>query len=104
MSLEFLHSSDNTKLSEIDLFSFRNSLPERVNSNEIQKAPELMEAIKMEIDRKREPGRHSLTGLCHILQFEKVSGSLAGLLKRTSLRCHYGNSGIPSQNLKLTRV
>lgn len=62
----------------IDPFAYLSSLPEQVIFDEIQKAPELLEAIKTEVDRNRKPGRYLLTGSCHVLQLETISDSLAG--------------------------
>ena len=63
---------------QIDPVAYLNSLPERVIFDEIQKAPQLLEAIKIEVDRNRNPGRFLLTGSCHVLQLESISDSLAG--------------------------
>ena len=44
-----------------------------VTLDEIQHAPELFTAIKMAIDRKREPGRFLLTGSANVLLLPKLS-------------------------------
>jgi len=51
---------------------------ESVVLDEIQMAPELLPAIKMEVDRDRRPGRFILTGSANVLALPKVSESLAG--------------------------
>ena len=49
--------------------------------DEIQLAPELLPAIKMAIDRRREPGRFILTGSADVLLLPKASESLAGRME-----------------------
>ena len=46
--------------------------------DEIQKAPALLPAIKLAVDRRREPGRFLLTGSADVLALPRVSESLAG--------------------------
>ena len=69
-----------------DPLGFAASLPERVILDEVQKAPALFPALKIEIDRKRTPGRFLLTGSTHVLLMPKLSESLAGRLQ--TLRLH----------------
>lgn len=49
--------------------------------DEIQRAPELMLAIKASIDQNREPGRFLLTGSANVLMLPHVSDSLAGRIE-----------------------
>lgn len=49
-----------------------------VTLDEIQRAPELLRAVKRAIDRKRSPGRFLLTGSANLLLMRQVSESLAG--------------------------
>lgn len=56
-----------------------------VTLDEIQHAPELFTAIKMAIDRKREPGRFLLTGSANVLLLPKLSESLAGRMELLTL-------------------
>ena len=56
-------------------------LPERVILDEVQHVPELFEAIKIEVDRHRTPGRFVLTGSTNVLLLPKLSESLAGRLQ-----------------------
>lgn len=61
-------------------------LPEHVILDEVQLVPSLFSALKMEIDRKRVPGRFLLMGSTHVLLAAKLSDSLAGRLQ--TLRLH----------------
>jgi len=46
--------------------------------DEVQKAPDLLRAIKLSVDRNRKPGRFLLTGSANILTLKSVSETLAG--------------------------
>ncbi len=46
--------------------------------DEIQRAPDLLRAIKLQVDRHRRPGRFLLTGSANILTLKTVSETLAG--------------------------
>ena len=46
--------------------------------DEVQRAPELMLAIKATVDRDRRPGRFLLTGSANVLRLRSVQDSLAG--------------------------
>ncbi|MBN1488556.1 MAG: ATP-binding protein [Phycisphaerae bacterium] len=54
--------------------------------DEIQRVPELLLAIKAEVDRNRRPGRYLLTGSAHVLQLPKLADSLAGRMEVHTLR------------------
>ena len=69
-----------------DPLGFAAGLPERVILDEVQKAPALFPALKIEIDRRRTPGRFLLTGSTHVLLVPKLTESLAGRLQ--TLRLH----------------
>ncbi len=71
---------------EEDPLGFAAGLPARVILDEVQRAPSLFTALKMEIDRRRTPGRFLLTGSTHVLLVPKLSESLAGRLQ--TLRLH----------------
>lgn len=71
---------------EDDPLGFAAGLPERVIIAEVQKAPALFQALKIEIDRRRTPGRFLLTGSTHVLLVPRLSESLAGRLQ--TLRLH----------------
>ena len=53
--------------------------------DEIQKAPALLPAIKLAVDRSREPGRFLLTGSVDVLGLPRVSESLAGRMEVLTL-------------------
>ncbi|MYB39426.1 MAG: ATP-binding protein [Gammaproteobacteria bacterium] len=50
----------------------------RVTLDEVQRAPEILHTVKMDIDRHREAGRFLLTGSANLLLMNRVSESLAG--------------------------
>lgn len=50
----------------------------RMTIDEVQRAPDLLLAIKREVDRERTPGRFILTGSANLLLMQRVSESLAG--------------------------
>ena len=64
-----------------DPMGFVADLPERVILDEIQRAPELFEALKMAVDRRRVPGRFILTGSTNVLLIPSLSESLAGRMQ-----------------------
>jgi predicted AAA+ superfamily ATPase len=53
--------------------------------DEVQKAPQLLPAIKMAVDARRRPGRFLLTGSANVLALPKVSESLAGRMEVLTL-------------------
>jgi predicted AAA+ superfamily ATPase len=53
--------------------------------DEIQRAPDLMLAIKASVDRNRRPGRFLLTGSANVLTLPRVSESLAGRVEILTL-------------------
>ena len=65
----------------VDPAGFVADLPERVILDEIQRAPELFEAIKVAVDRRRAPGRFLLTGSTNVLLIPNLSESLAGRMQ-----------------------
>ena len=64
-----------------DPMGFVADLPERVILDEVQRAPELFAALKLEVDRRRVPGRFILTGSTNVLLVPTLSDSLAGRLE-----------------------
>ncbi|HRT56697.1 MAG TPA: ATP-binding protein [Candidatus Paceibacterota bacterium] len=56
-----------------------------VTLDEVQHVPELFPAIKMAIDRQREPGRFLLTGSANVLLLPKLAESLAGRMEVLTL-------------------
>ena len=53
--------------------------------DEVQRVPDLFPAIKLEVDRKRRPGRFLLTGSANVLLLPKLSESLAGRMEILTL-------------------
>jgi len=51
---------------------------EAITLDEVQRAPELMQAVKRAIDQRRVAGRFLLTGSANLLMMRQVSESLAG--------------------------
>lgn len=56
-------------------------LPEQVTIDEIQRAPELVLAIKRNVDANRKPGRFLITGSANLLQLPHLADSLAGRME-----------------------
>ncbi|OGP99198.1 MAG: hypothetical protein A2026_20320 [Deltaproteobacteria bacterium RBG_19FT_COMBO_46_12] len=57
---------------------FVNGLPMPAVIDEVQKAPDLLRAIKRGVDQNRRPGQYLLTGSANIMTLSTVSESLAG--------------------------
>ena len=53
--------------------------------DEIQRAPELLRAIKLSIDRNRQAGRFLITGSANLLALPKIGDSLAGRMEILTL-------------------
>ena len=53
--------------------------------DEIQRAPELLLAIKAEVDRDKSPGRFLLTGSANLMSVPQVADSLAGRMEVVKL-------------------
>jgi predicted AAA+ superfamily ATPase len=49
--------------------------------DEIQKAPDLFPAIKLAVDKRRQPGRFLLTGSANVMTLPRLSESLAGRME-----------------------
>lgn len=64
---------------------FVDGLPGRVILDEVQRAPDLLRAIKRSVDARRKPGRFLLTGSAQALVLPKVSESLAGRMELLTL-------------------
>jgi predicted AAA+ superfamily ATPase len=79
----YLNLDDSTLLhaARQDPLGFVESLPERVILDEVQRAPELLLAIKSVVDRDRRPGRFLLTGSANLLLLPKAQDSLAGRME-----------------------
>ncbi len=68
-----------------DPTGFIRNLPHAVVLDEIQKAPELFPAIKLEVDKDRQAGRFLLTGSASVMTLPRLSESLAGRMEVISL-------------------
>ena len=66
---------------QADPMGFVADLSERVILDEIQRVPNLFSAIKLEVDRRRTPGRFILIGSTNVLLIPALSDSLAGRLQ-----------------------
>ena len=66
------------KLAREDGQGFIQSLPRFVILDEVQRAPNLMLAIKKSVDEDRQPGRFLLTGSANLMLMEQAQDSLAG--------------------------
>jgi len=61
-----------------DPMGYAATLPKPVTLDEIQKVPELLEGIKIEIDKQRINGSFLLTGSANVLDMKKAKDTLAG--------------------------
>jgi predicted AAA+ superfamily ATPase len=75
LSLDDLRTLDAAHRDPVD---FIESAGDSLVIDEIQRAPELLLAIKASIDRDRRPGRFILTGSAQVMLLPTVSESLAG--------------------------
>lgn len=85
---EYLTFDDPTTVEAAlaDPAAFANSLPKHAILDEVQRVPELFSALKLNIDRHREPGRLILTGSANLLLMPQLSDSLAGRME--TIRLH----------------
>lgn len=74
------------RLATDDPDGFVARLPPRVILDEVQRAPGLLRAIKLVVDRDRRPGRFLLTGSANLLLLPGVSESLAGRMEVLNLQ------------------
>ncbi len=84
---------------ELDPLGFVADLPARVILDKVKKVPALFAPLKLEVDRKRVPGRLLLTGSSNVLHTLAFSDSLAGRMETVRLhplaQCELPNS-LPS--------
>jgi uncharacterized protein len=73
-----LEAPDVRERALIDPRGFLESLPEGGVLDEVQRAPELLSFIQVDVDIRRQPGRWVLTGSQNLLLLSGVSQSLAG--------------------------
>lgn len=69
-----------------DPSGFVAGLGERAFIDELQRAPDLILALKAEVDRDPRPGRFLITGSANLLLDPRVGDSLAGRVERVPLR------------------
>ena len=88
---------------ESDPLGFVSELPDRVILDEVQRVPALFAALKLEVDRRRLPGRFLLTGSSNVLQTPALSDSLAGRMEVVRLhplaQCELQSGPISSHNV-----
>jgi predicted AAA+ superfamily ATPase len=76
---------DNTQnAAKQDPVGFINKIDKAI-IDEIQRAPELLRAIKLSVDQNRQPGRFLLTGSANLLTLPQVGDSLAGRMEILTL-------------------
>lgn len=75
VTLDDLESLD---LAQRDPVAFLSAFGWPLVIDEIQRAPQLMLAIKASVDRDRVPGKYLLTGSANVLALPKIADSLAG--------------------------
>lgn len=72
-------------LARRDPKAFLEAYPAPVMIDEVQRAPELFLAIKLNVDRDRKPGRFLLTGSANVMNLPKLADSLAGRMEIVDL-------------------
>jgi uncharacterized protein len=99
---EYVTLDDQTVLDAArgDPTSFIRTL-DRVTIDEIQRAPELLLAIKKSIDEDYRPGRFLLTGSANVMTLPRVADSLAGRIETIPMLplAQIEITGVPSQFL-----
>lgn len=73
-----LDDIENLESARTDPDGFISQFEGSIAIDEVQKAPDLLRAIKRSIDKKRIPGRFLLTGSANILSYPGVVESMAG--------------------------
>lgn len=76
-----LDDSATLALAASDPAGFIRNLTGPVVLDEIQKAPDLFPAIKLAVDKDRQPGRFLLTGSANVMTLPRLSESLAGRME-----------------------
>jgi uncharacterized protein len=79
-----LDDETNLSAAKLDPTAFISNF-EYVAIDEVQRAPDLLRAIKRSIDEDRRPGRFLLTGSANLLTLPKVADSLAGRMEVVTL-------------------
>ncbi|MEY4103289.1 MAG: hypothetical protein RLZZ116_335 [Planctomycetota bacterium] len=88
LGFEYVNLDDDAarRAARDDPAGFVARLPQRVIIDEVQRSPELFLPLKVEVDRRRVPGRFLLTGSTDVLLVPRVADSLAG--RMGSIRLH----------------
>jgi hypothetical protein len=73
---------------------FISGLPVPAVIDEIQRAPDLMRALKRSIDRNRKPGQYLLTGSANIMALPSVTETLAGKRLVKTPKLYFSESGM----------
>lgn len=68
-----------------DPIGFINTLPKPIILDEIQKVPQLLEAIKIDVDKNRVNGNFLLTGSANVLLMKQTKDTLAGRIIEISM-------------------
>jgi len=71
---------------ETDPITFVSDLADRMILDEVQRVPGLFTSLKLEVDRRRMPGRFVVTGSANVLLVPRLADSLAGRME--ILRLH----------------
>ena len=82
LSLDDASILDTARTDPVGFVSGRSGL---VGIDEAQRVPELLLAVKAEVDRERRPGRFLLTGSTRLLGAPKLADSLAGRMEALTL-------------------
>ena len=80
-----LDSATTLSAASSDPTGFIGGLEKPVIIDEVQRVPNLLLAIKEEVDRNKQPGRYLLTGSANVLTIPRVSDSLAGRMEVITL-------------------
>ncbi len=84
---EYINLDDDIvrELARTDPMGFVAGLSEHVILDEVHRVPEIFTALKMQVDRRRVPGRFLLTGSANVLLNPKLLDSLAGRIQIINL-------------------
>jgi predicted AAA+ superfamily ATPase len=82
-----LDNAATLAFAQSDPTGFVIALPDPVILDEVQRAPELLRAIKLAVDRDRRAGRFVPTGSANLLLLQKLGDSFAGGKVAATQRC-----------------
>jgi hypothetical protein len=80
-----LDSAGTLSAASSDPEGFIRGLEKPVIIDEVQRVPQLLLAIKEDVDRERKPGKYVLTGSSNVLTMPRVADSLAGRMEVITL-------------------